>query len=640
MGISQCLSAQVIQINNSAAIFSLKDGVQWYSDKTSQKSINDLSGINSIYWTTSKEKIVNYGFTNNAIWCQFTLASNQEDAIQLLIANVNIDSVQLFYFLKNRWQVLSAGHKIQKWNILSNAPFYSFNLPIIRGNQKVFIRFKSRNTLVIPIFAGIRNEVEKKVLMHLISEGIFAGIFIALIIYNFIFWLVTKEKAYLYYFSFIVTTASYILLYLKGWSHFFNQSVIDFISNYAFAICNLGYFFSIQFSREFLKKSIDNWLIITSKILQIVVLAIATINFFGFYIEAIKSTQLIHFPIVIVVLLMLRSSHKNGNSSAKFLLIGWGLFFLSLIVFTMGLINIFPFNLFILNLPQYGLTIDLLWISFYFSYSLNKLKEEKHELSLRAIALVSSKNQELEKLVSERTKELKETNLLKDRIMASISHDLRMPLVNTLGLVELMENRLVKPKDKKNKIAQLKFAIIEIANNMNNLIKWSSIQLGNSIPALNAVNLADEINEILKLYELSIIEKAIRIHFNYISNIVFIDLEHLKLALRNLISNAVKHNYIGGEILIDCTAHTTDAQKVVVSIKNSININNLKEIKESSNQLIQSNRSLIPLDNSKLGLLLTREFLNINDANLQVEIVHDYWVSSFELNLIKPNSYS
>ena len=173
---------------------------------------------------------------------------------------------------------------------------------------------------------------------------------------------------------------------------------------------------------------------------------------------------------------------------------------------------------------------------------------------------------------------------------------------------------------------------------MNNLIKWSSIQLGNSIPALNTVNLADEINEILKLYELSIIEKAIRIHFNYVSYIVFIDLEHLKLALRNLISNAVKHNNIGGEILIDCTVHTTDAQKVVVSIKNSININNQKEIKESSNQLIKSNRLLIPPDNSKLGLLLTREFLNINGANLQVEIVHDYWVSRFELNLIMPNS--
>jgi len=636
MGISQCLSAQIIQINNSAAIFSLKDGVQWYSDKTSQKSINDLSEINSAYWTTSKEKVVNYGLTNNAIWCQFTLASNQEDALQLLIANVNIDSVQLFYFLNNRWQVLSVGHKIQKWNILSNAPFYSFNLPIIRVNQKVFIRFKSRNTLVIPIFAGIRNEVEKKVLMHLISEGIFAGIFISLIIYNFIFWLVTKEKVYLYYFSFIIASASYILLYLKGWSHFFNQSVIHFISNYAFAICNLGYFFSIQFSREFLKKSIDNWLIITSKILQLIVLVIATVNFFGFYIEAIKSTQLIHFPFVIVVLLMLRSSHKNGNSSAKFLLIGWGLFFLSLIVFTMALINIFPFNLFILNLPQYGLTIELLWISFYLSYSLNKLKEEKHELSLRTIALVSTKNEELEKLVSERTKELNETNILKDRIMASISHDLRMPLVNTLGLVELMENGLLKPKEKKNKIGQIKFAITEIANNMNNLIKWSSIQLGNSIPALNTVNLADEINEILKLYELSIIEKAIRIHFNYVSYIVFIDLEHLKLALRNLISNAVKHNNIGGEILIDCMALSANPKKVLVTIKNSININNLKEIKESSNQLIQSNRSLIPLDNSKLGLLLTREFLNINDANLQVEIVDGYWISSFELNLINP----
>jgi signal transduction histidine kinase len=373
--------------------------------------------------------------------------------------------------------------------------------------------------------------------------------------------------------------------------------------------------------------------------LQIVIVVNIVANLIGFYEISLKGTQLISFTYIIIVILMAANSYKNGYKLAKFFLIGWGLFLSTLLIFSLAIIKLLPFSLFIMQLPQFGLSLELFWLSFFLGHSFNVLKKEKNELQKKSLDIITAKKEELEIIVSERTMDLLNSNQIKDKILASISHDLRMPLVNTLGILELMENGLIKPKESKLKITQVKLSIVEIANTMHNLIKWSAVQLGQYKPNPELVDLSEMLGETLKLYTLSIIQKSIQVTINCHFARVLIDREQLKIILRNLIDNAVKYNNQEGKVHIDCYQRPDQPTLVMVSVSNShpYSHENLAPLFEEGKIIHPSTGN--GLQYSGLGLHLCRDFLAINGSKLIVEIKNGLWVSSFELPVPAPANH-
>lgn len=630
------VKAQVLHIDNRNTVYNLMATTKWFTDTSGKLTCQDIADTDSFRLASDRDPILNYGLTKAAIWCQLTIANTTKSPLQLAIANGNIDSIQLYYRYQNQWQVSMAGHKIDRWDAIEQKPFYVFNLPAFDQQTRMWIRFKSNNTLVIPLFVGTNGAMEKKMSSHLLEEGLFAGIFFALFIYNLIFWITTRLRIYLYYVLFVGFSAAYILLYIRGLAHLFNRSIIDWTASYAFAISNLGYFFAISFSRSFLTQSMDRWIEVASKLLQAAILANITANLMGYYQIALKGTQFISFAYTILVIVMAANSYRNGYKLAKFFLIGWGLFLGTLLIFSLAIIKLLPFSLFIMQLPQFGLALELFWLSFFLGHSFNVLKKEKNELQKKSLDILTAKKEELENTVNQRTIDLLNSNQIKDKILASISHDLRMPLVNTLGILELMEDGLIKPKESKLKITQVKLSIIEIANTMHNLIKWSAMQLGQNKPNPELVNLSDMLAETLKLYTLSIIQKSIQVTINCNSARVLIDREQLNIILRNLIDNAVKYNTPEGKVLIDCYQRLDQPTSVLVSVSNSHSYS-----PENLASLFEEGKLVQPatgngLQYSGLGLHLCRDFLSINGSKLIVEIKDGLWVSSFELVVLAP----
>ena len=214
-----------------------------------------------------------------------------------------------------------------------------------------------------------------------------------------------------------------------------------------------------------------------------------------------------------------------------------------------------------------------------------------------------------------------------------------MPLVNTLGILELMESGLIKPNQSKLKITQVKLSIGEIANTMHNLIKWSAMQLVQNKPNPELVDLSDMLAETLNLYTLSIIQKSIQVTINCNSARVLIDREQLKIILRNLIDNAIKYNTPEGKVLIDCYQRPDQPTLVLVSVSNShpYSPENLAPIFEQG-KLVQPATGN-GQQHSGLGLHLCRDFLAINGSELTVEIKNALWISSFELPVPAPANH-
>lgn len=171
--------------------------------------------------------------------------------------------------------------------------------------------------------------------------------------------------------------------------------------------------------------------------------------------------------------------------------------------------------------------------------------------------IIEQNNIELDnfnKTISEHNDDLDSQNKMKDKLLSIISHDLRHPLINTKGIIELIHNGLVSNTETTELMKQLEGQYIKTIALLDNLLFWLRGQMkGKAIDLVN-INAKTLIKEIVAEQEYSFNNKKISLH-NTVTDDVFIkaDNEMLKIVFRNLISNAIKFSPVSGSINISYT---------------------------------------------------------------------------------------
>ncbi len=171
-----------------------------------------------------------------------------------------------------------------------------------------------------------------------------------------------------------------------------------------------------------------------------------------------------------------------------------------------------------------------------------------------------------EKRLEEKEKQLKELNASKDKFLAIIAHDLR----NSFHLIINMTELMIGNVEKNNIEAALKKGKIIYDTSVNtyhllqNLLEWALIQqkgMQFKPVDLDITPLIDEeVRNLRTQYE----QKDLTItHSTTPRHMVKGDIEMLKTVIRNLVSNAIKYSYPGGNIQITSTEKTGN---VTVSI--------------------------------------------------------------------------
>ena len=165
--------------------------------------------------------------------------------------------------------------------------------------------------------------------------------------------------------------------------------------------------------------------------------------------------------------------------------------------------------------------------------------------------ILNDRNIRLEKEVKTRTEELRESNSTKSKLFAILAHDLRNPissLSNLSGKIKfLSENNRLDELEIMAKTTDAKLSSLN--DNLNNILLWAVTESNLTGMKSEKVLLKDEINKINELYEEAISEKNIKL-VNRIPESYHIncDITVLQTILRNLINNAIKYSYPGGQI--------------------------------------------------------------------------------------------
>ena len=171
-----------------------------------------------------------------------------------------------------------------------------------------------------------------------------------------------------------------------------------------------------------------------------------------------------------------------------------------------------------------------------------------------AVARDISERKKNQKQLAAYAQELKELNSSKDKFLSIISHDLRGPFLGIKGYTQLLiEDYDVMGKDEiMDYLNIINESTRDLYTLVDNLLKWSRLELG-KIPYDPIVfNLSDEIEPIVKLMAGIAAKKEISLK-NSIQNgtLPYADKLMLISVVQNLLSNAIKFTRSGGEVILN-----------------------------------------------------------------------------------------
>lgn len=225
-----------------------------------------------------------------------------------------------------------------------------------------------------------------------------------------------------------------------------------------------------------------------------------------------------------------------------------------------------------------------------------------------------------EKALKESERELKQSNAAKDKFFSIIGHDLKVPLGALTGFSELLLNG-----DLENPAKAYKFTRIihdsskRVSRLLENLLEWARMQTGTMLFDPDYFDLAEDLQEVLDLFNDSAQAKHIQINNQLKEETkVWADYDMIQTVMRNLLSNAIKFTPKGGHItLTSQPASTPDyMQFLITDTGKGIEpgrLNKLFQIDEST--------TTPGIDGQKgtgLGLILCKEFVERNHGEIGV----------------------
>jgi len=223
------------------------------------------------------------------------------------------------------------------------------------------------------------------------------------------------------------------------------------------------------------------------------------------------------------------------------------------------------------------------------------------------------------RLISHQTEELRKTILGRDKLYSVIAHDLRAPIASIRMVMEVLiagikkesiDNDLYELLIMANRLTDDSFSLLD------NLLKWTKSQTGrlNTVfqEGIDIMNLVNGVVDVLRA-----VAKLKNISINIIGSterLARIDIDMVKTALRNLISNAIKFSYDNSVVEVEIIE---EPERIIFYVKDygsGISTENRGKLFNS-----ESHFTSYGTDNeegSGLGLLLCNEFVKRNGGTL------------------------
>ncbi len=215
--------------------------------------------------------------------------------------------------------------------------------------------------------------------------------------------------------------------------------------------------------------------------------------------------------------------------------------------------------------------------------------------------------------------ELRQLNLMKDRFLSIIAHDLRGPFQGLLGIASILAEDAEMTNEERMRFHKKLYEELKTQYNfLDNLLEWSRVQRGVIEFSPEPDDIAADLRETISVLQNTIEKKNLHIEFEMPEQLFFnYDKNMITTVLRNLISNAIKFTPDGGSIRISIKENENE---ITVSVKDTgtgIEQDNLDLLFRIDSHF--SRRGTNDEDGTGLGLILCKDFVEKHKGKIWAE---------------------
>lgn len=226
----------------------------------------------------------------------------------------------------------------------------------------------------------------------------------------------------------------------------------------------------------------------------------------------------------------------------------------------------------------------------------------------------------LNKLLKKANTELASSNDVKDKFFSIVAHDIRSPLVSTIGILKLISDKDI---DEETGVEMVKKLISHCENSLgilDKLLKWGQMQIKGVMLNRSIFNPITDIQRNVNLVAAAANRKGIEIVIEAKEGIfVDADADQFDFIIRNLLTNAVKFTPENG--LVKITTYVDDSKRAIFKVSdNGVGISNERIEKLFELSAIGTNGTSAEKGTS-LGLIICKEFVEANGGQIVLQSV-------------------
>ena len=569
--------------------------IGYYVDDKNLK-IEEISDKEFILLKNQSRK--NFGVTNNSIWLKFTIRKSDSDDHLYLDTGSSAEEAVLFYSkLDGSWIADRTGTMVpmSKKNIETVFPVFKLD----NCCSVYYLKFRSGYNIkfrpnIIPEKYFVKSFDAK-----IYFNGIFAGIMVALILYNLFIYVSTRDNRYLYYLVFMTIFLAWSMDFL-GFSTMLWLKEHPWLRRYSFRILNVLMVVSaVQLSKRMM--TIKYYYPRINKILNILQLSLLLVllpaSFFvGRSVIYYRSSQVFSIIAAIIVLVVAILLASKKIRQAYFFLASIFLFVIGALVYILMTVQILPPFQFGNYIFQFTIAAQGIIFSFGLADRINIMNREIEQQNI----------------------ELIKADELKDEFLSKTSHELRTPLNGIIGISESMIDGKAGhvPQEAINKLALVIYSGKRLANMIDNILDASKIKFNDMILQKKPVNLFGVINIIKQLSENEIKKKGLDLTIKIDQELnISGDESRINQIFQNLLDNAIKYSDNG---CIEITASKVGQSHVDITVKDQgigIEAENFDKIFNKFEQVRQNDTTV---KGSGLGLYITKGICELHGGQISV----------------------
>lgn len=185
--------------------------------------------------------------------------------------------------------------------------------------------------------------------------------------------------------------------------------------------------------------------------------------------------------------------------------------------------------------------------------------------------LLAEKNSEIisqQENLNEQAAKLNDLNLLKDRLIAVLAHDLRAPISTLRGLFNLMTDDSITREEFVEMVPRVFITLEHSSDFLDTLLFWTNSQVDTTGNTIKSFYIEDLVSRELIHLEDSIKHKNINIIVTIApGTIALADPNSIRIVIHNFLTNAIKFSNRGG--VIEIAAQQQDSEWIIFTLKDN-----------------------------------------------------------------------